>query len=130
MGSVVVESTVISNSVVNRMLTNRYYLGVVICRGVEYEGRHDALTDPITFARVQAQIALNRQGEKQRTHRHYLKSTLVCGRCGARMCFARSRGRRGDEYDYFFCVDRQTKRSNCDLPWIPVHDIEAAIERT
>ncbi len=118
----------LSRGVVAAMLNKRYYLGFVSYKGVEYPGRHEPLVDPITFARVQAQLALRRNGEKQRTHNHYLKSTVVCARCGARLCFGRSKGRRGDYYDYFFCVARQQKRNGCELPWLPAHEVEAAVE--
>ena len=104
----------LSRAVVAAMLNKRYYLGVVTYKGIEYPGRHTPLVDPITFARVQAQLALRRNGEKQRTHNHYLKSSVVCGRCGGRLCFGRSRGRHGEHYDYFFCVSRQQKRNQCD----------------
>ena len=110
------------------MLNKRYYLGFVSYQGVEYPGRHEPLVDPIAFARVQAQLAQRRNGEKQRTRNHYLKSTVVCARCGARLCFGRSKGRRGDYFDYFFCVARQQKRNGCELPWLPAHVVEAAVE--
>ena len=119
----------LSRAVVAAMLNKRYYLGVITYKGVEYPGRHEPLVDPITFARVQAQLALRRNGEKQRTHNHYLKSTIVCSRCGARLCFGRSRGKRGDYYDYYFCVARQQKRNDCDLPYIPAHEAEIAVEK-
>ena len=110
------------------MLNKRYYLGFVSYQGVEYPGRHEPLVDPIAFARVQAQLAQRRNGEKQRTRNHYLKSTVVCARCGARLCFGRSKGRRGDYFDYFFCVARQQKRNGCELPCLPSQVVEAAFE--
>ncbi len=107
------------------MLTNRYYIGKVIFKGVEYDGRHQPLIPESLFERVQEVLRMNANGEKQRTHRHYLKSTVWCGRCGSRLCVMQAKG----QYLYFFCVGRQQRRTGCDLPYLPALDVEAAVER-
>src|SRR5581483_3874734 len=76
----------LTRSQVHRMLANRYYVGRVSFRGVEYEGRHQPLIDQLLFERVQAVLRSHANGEKQREHRHYLKSTVFCGQCGSRLC--------------------------------------------
>ena len=119
----------ISASNVAKMLANPYYIGVVTFRGVQYPGAHKPIVTLETFAKVQATLESRRhQGEKQRQHPHYLKSTIICGRCGSRLCFTRSRGRRGDHYDYFFCLGRQQHRTACDLPYLAADSVEAAVE--
>jgi site-specific DNA recombinase len=78
---------------VHNMLRNRFYLGLFIWGGVEYEGTHEALVSIETFAMVQAIMASRRQvGEKPQKHPHYLKGTVFCARCGSRMIFSRNRG--------------------------------------
>ena len=67
-------------------------------------------------------------GEKQRTHRHYLKGSLFCARCGARMTLTNSRGRTGEYYLYWFCLGRQRYRT-CTQPFIPNDEVERAVER-
>src|SRR3954451_3490628 len=37
----------------HELLRNRYYLGFVTWRGVEYQGKHPALVDPVIFKAVQ-----------------------------------------------------------------------------
>ncbi|MEX1009033.1 MAG: zinc ribbon domain-containing protein [Acidimicrobiia bacterium] len=69
----------------------------------------------------------NRAGEKVRKHPHYLKGTIFCARCQSRLSFGRSRGKSGGQYDYFFCLGRHQRRNDCDLPYIPVDDIEDAV---
>jgi site-specific DNA recombinase len=44
----------------HHMLRNRYYLGFVTWRGVEYEGKHPALVSSETFAEVQRVLAAHR----------------------------------------------------------------------
>jgi site-specific DNA recombinase len=120
--------TPLHRSKVAAMLRNRYYIGYVTFRGVEYEGRHQPLVSTYVFDQVQALLdSRNRAGEKQRVHRHHLKGTIFCAGCGRRLCFTRSKGK-GGSYDYFFCVGRQ-QRSGCQQPFLPVDDVERAIER-
>jgi DNA invertase Pin-like site-specific DNA recombinase len=113
----------------HNLLRSRFYLGLFRWGGVEYQGSHDPLVDIETFATVQAIMASRRQGgDKQRKHPHYLKGTIFCARCGSRLMFSRNRGHMGVEYDYFCCIGRHTGRTDCDLPYVPVEPVEAAIE--
>ena len=113
---------------VAHMLSNRYYLGYVNFRGVEYPGRHQPIVSQPVFDAVREILEERfRAGEKQRLHNHYLKGTIFCARCGSRLCFTRAKGR-GGVYDYYFCVGRHEKRSDCDQPYIAVETIEQAVE--
>src|SRR5438093_1814222 len=54
-------------------------------RGVEYDGLHPSLIDQEVWQRVQDLLSSrNVKGEKYRSHNHYVKSSLFCGRCGSR----------------------------------------------
>jgi site-specific DNA recombinase len=66
-------------------------------------------------------------GIRYRTHNHYLKGLLYCGRCKYRLVVQRAEGRHGGEYFYFFCRGRQ--QGLCDLPFIPVDVLEEAVVR-
>ena len=68
-------------------------------------------------------------GDKPQKHSHYLKGTVFCGRCGSRLLFSRNTGKSGGTYDYFACLTRHRRGSECDLPWIQVQTIELAVER-
>jgi site-specific DNA recombinase len=114
---------------VHNMLRSRFYLGLFKWGGVEYKGSHEPLVDIETFATVQAIMASRRQvGDKQRKHPHYLRGTIFCARCGSHLMFTRNKGQSGGEYDYFCCIGRHTRRSDCDLPYVPVEAVESAIE--
>jgi site-specific DNA recombinase len=100
----------------HQMLQNRYYLGYVRYQGLEYEGKHPALVSPDVFEAVQAVLAAHRQGgERAYRYTHYLKGTLRCGRCRSRLAYSCSRGN-GGTYDYYFCLGRHERRTNCDMP--------------
>ncbi|WP_194904372.1 recombinase family protein [Catenulispora rubra] len=109
------------------ILADRYYLGIIEHQGEEYPGRHDALVTPELFDRVQRVLALHGGGgTRQRTHNHYLKGTLWCGRCGKRFIVMPGRGN-GGTYFYFICRGRQDK--NCTQPYVRIEAIEAAVTR-
>lgn len=113
---------------VHNILRSRFYLGRFIWGGVEYDGSHEPLVDIETFATCQAIMHSRRVvGDKPHKHPHYLKGTIVCGRCGSRMLFSRNRGKLGKTYDYFTCIGRHNRRNGCDLPHIPVEEVEDAI---
>ena len=116
----------IQPSHVHHLLSNRYYLGLVTFRGVEYEGKHQQLVDHYLFDRVHAVLeAHGRAGEKQRIHNHYLKGSIFCAGCGSRLCFTQAKG----TYQYFYCLGRHQRRTDCRMPYLPAADVEAAIER-
>lgn len=116
----------IQPSHVHHLLSNRYYLGQVTFRGVEYDGTHQPLVSKSLFDRVQAVLkAHDRAGEKQRIHNHYLKGSIFCAGCGSRLCFTQAKG----TYEYFYCLGRQQRRTDCRMPYLPAADVEVAIER-
>ncbi|MGO4129919.1 recombinase family protein [Janibacter sp. RAF52] len=118
-----------NRNTVYAMLTNRYYIGYVTFRGVEYPGMHEPLVDEATFTAVQERFAANRTGSnRERKHLHYLAGSLRCHRCKSRMQYSVNTGRHGGKYEYYMCSGRHTKANDCDLPYIAVHRIEDAVE--
>ncbi len=110
------------------LIQNPYYVGVVRYDGVEYEGRHEHLIDKATFEKAKAVLAAHTNSEeKDRKHHHYLKGSLYCGRCSARMSVTWAKGN-GGRYPYFFCLGR-TRGTGCKQPYVPVDLIETAVER-
>jgi len=109
------------------MLRHEFYVGIVNWGGIRTPGRHEPLVSVETFATVQALLSMRRNGQKERRHRHYLKGSLYCARCEAPLSYSRSRGH-GGEYEYFFCLARHERRSNCTLPYLRPEDVEKAVE--
>jgi site-specific DNA recombinase len=116
-----------SNAQVHRILTNPYYAGRIVHKGVLFDGMHEPLVDEVTWFKVQEVLAKRKvAGERSWRHTHYLKGLLVCGRCGGRMGYGHAHGR-GGVYSYFFCLGRHTGRTDCDLPYIAADKVEAAV---
>ena len=87
---------------VHHILRNPYYAGVVTFNGVEHPGTHEPLVDAATWASVQGILVSRRNGERSRTHDHYLKGTVYCLGCGYRLILQHTR-RRERLYEYFLC---------------------------
>lgn len=90
----------------HRLLRNPYYKGVVTLNDAEHPGTHEPLVDLVTWAAVQDVLAARRNGERSRTHDHYLKGTVYCIECGRRLIFQHTRGKNGIVYEYFVCHRR------------------------
>ena len=112
------------------LLRNRYYLGVVPYRGVEYPGNHPGLVEPEIFERVQSILDEREQTSiKPRLHFHYLRGLLTCARCGSRLQYTKGRNRHGTEFEYYLCAKRH-RGGKCDLPYLPVWEVERRLEHT
>jgi hypothetical protein len=116
----------LANSYVAKLLSNRYYLGYVMFKGIEYQGKHQPLITQAIFEQVRQVLeAHDVSGEKQRVHDHYLKGSIYCGQCKRRLSFTLAKGR----YPYFFCLGRHQRQTTCEQPYLDVEAVEEAIER-
>jgi len=117
----------IDKSTLQKLLTNRLYLGKMTHKGLVYEGEHDAIVDEDLFGRVQGMLARNRNagGTHQRNkYNALLKGLVRCKHCGGHMThhFA-SRGRR--RYRYYVCQVAQKKGwASCPYPSLPAGELE------
>jgi site-specific DNA recombinase len=116
----------ISRNALGDLLANRYYLGFVVHKGEEYPGRHEALIDPVTFARVQDVLAEQTwAGNRDRKWDHYLKGGIWCHRCGRRFILLKGTSARKRNYFYFICKGKQ--QNECDMPRLPIAQVELAV---
>ncbi len=111
----------------HKILVNPYYTGVTTYKGVQYEGRHEALVDAETFERCKTILESHLQGERTKKHPHFLKSTVYCGHCGERMLVQISTSKTGDKYPYFYCAGRHSKRTRCDMKAVLIDEVERKI---
>jgi site-specific DNA recombinase len=111
----------------SRLLRDRYYVGYVLYKGMDYKGRHNPLVSQELFDRVQRVLdSHSGAGIRNRKHYHYLKGVVWCDRCKQRFMVQRATGRHGGVYYYFFCGGREDK--TCDQPYVPVEIMEKAVE--
>ena len=83
-------------STVHRMLTNPYYKGEVVYKGVTYPGKHEPLVAPEVWYQVQSVLTAHQSAaDAHSVHDHYLKGTVYCGQCGSRMMITHAKNRHG-----------------------------------
>ena len=122
----------ITTTRLHKILRHPYYKGTISFQGVEYAGAHEPLVDEETWRHVQAMLDSHRYGERQRIHNHFLKSTVVCGQCGARLLVQNTRNSKGDLYPYFICARRQ-RPHDCSFRAVLIDVVEermSALYRT
>lgn len=112
----------------NKILLNPYYKGMVKFQGVYHPGKHESLIDEHTWQIVQDTMTAHMNGERTRKHPHFLKGTVFCGTCGARLGIHMTKSKSGDIYPYFVCLGRQRKRDSCTQRAVLIEEIEAQIE--
>ena len=110
----------------HEILRHPYYKGIVTFQGVEYPGKHEPLVDSQTWQTVQAILASRRYGERQRIHNHFLKSTVVCGQCGARLSVQNAKNSKGTIYPYFVCA-RRCRLHDCAFTAVLIDVVEDRI---
>jgi site-specific DNA recombinase len=121
----------ISHNQLSNLLRDPYYLGMVTYKGQVFDGRHPAIVDSDVFERVQEVLAeRSRPIVRDRVHKHFLRGMMCCDRCNRdgrihRMIYTEAKNRSGQPYGYYLCRGRQ--QQTCDLPHLPVKDVERAV---
>ncbi len=119
----------LSTTALHKILTNPYYQGTVVFRGVTYEGAHTPLVDQETWLRVQMHLSeKNNVGERPQKYDHYLKGSVYCS-CGAKLMIECPRDKQGERYEYFTCSGRR-KKNGCTRSAIMIDRIEREVEAT
>ena len=116
----------VSVRLLQTLLRNPYYKGVISFQGVEYAGAHEPLVDAATWQTVQDILTAHTNGERQRTHNHHLKSTIVCGLCGARLLVQHATSRASGTYHYFVCA-RRHRVHDCTFKAVLIEEVEARV---
>ena len=116
-------------SSVHRLLTNPYYKGDVIYRGVRHKGAHQPLVPAEVWYQVQSVLTAHKCAvEATQVHDHYLKGTVFCGACGSRLVVSNAKNKTGNIYPYFVCSGRHSKRTDCTRQSILISDVEHLVE--
>ena len=96
----------ICKATLQRMLTNKVYLGIIVHNGESYEGGFPAIVFRATFEKVQ-EVLKNRAKPRHSKKRHYFPfcGLLTCGECGAAITAQWAHGN-GGTYRYYRCTKR------------------------
>ena len=100
---------------VQRMLSNRRYMGEYTFRDIVVPDGIPAIVPKELFDRVQEKMAKNRKAPaRHKAEDDYLLTTkLFCGYCGAYLCGESGTSRTGKVHHYYKCVSVKKKRTEC-----------------
>lgn len=117
-------------AVVRRILTNPVYLGMIVYRGEQLQGAHDAVRPQETHARIQAIMERNRVkkvGKPVRQHEFLLTGLVTCS-CGFRLTSSAGTSKSGTRHFYYRCGGF-TKRAKheCEVRQVRAEQLEDAV---
>lgn len=100
----------ISNSYMQQMLENPFYVGRIRWKGQDYPGKHEPLVTEELFDRVRTVLRERKtdSGERHNKLRFFLRGVAYCGHCGSRMTAERHR-----RWGYYRCVRKARRASLC-----------------
>lgn len=103
---------------------------VLVYKGQNYPGEHEAIIDRKTWDRVQAILGENRNYRAHQTRRKtaaILKGIIRCGCCDAAMAPIYTT-RRGKRYHYYVChAAGKNSYDTCEVKSVPAGQIEGAV---
>ncbi|MFH1778665.1 MAG: recombinase family protein [Candidatus Omnitrophota bacterium] len=105
-GVVSKNGTKLCKAMLQRMLTNPVYLGVIVHNGETYEGKFKPIVSRATFEAVQKVLKDRAKPRKsKKSHNFPFVGLLRCGECGAAITAQYAHGN-GGTYRYYRCTKR------------------------
>lgn len=107
----------ISFQFISKIITNKFYIGIMTVKGKDYQGNHEKLIDHDVFYKCQSILKGNSRGESisrnQASEFFPLRHFAICGFCGRPLTGYVSKGRWGGKFPYYRCYNKlcNSKRS-------------------
>lgn len=114
------------------ILTRKSNAGYIVYNGVEYKGRHEPIISEETYHQAMAMMKERSARRMVSKSPHLLSGLVHCGRCGARMRYAKW-GKAGYK---LVCYSRQTSKQylvrdpNCEQEPVWAEEVEAGVLQT
>jgi len=121
----------------NKILTNRFYYGVVVWNGDEYKGTHEPLITRELFDEVRVRLKERRTYIKPAAKKSFpFRGFLRCGYCGMSITAEEQQGKNGKgRYVYYHCSNgrrvkdpdwyqKKFSQNHCTQPYHKEEDIE------
>lgn len=114
--------------IIRQIVKRKTYTGKIVYKGVEYQGKHEAIIDEETYQL--AQECLKKRSNKAFVRRGYMLTGMIyCGVCGARM-----RVHNWNDTYKIICYSQLTSKSymrksdHCDNDRVSMFDVEKEVE--
>ena len=107
----------ISSQLINKIMREKFYIGIMCTKKMELEGKHEKLINEELFYKCQAVLNKRDKGdsisESRKEEDFPLRHFVVCAFCGRPMTAYFSTGKLGGRYPYYRCYNKdcQSKKS-------------------
>ena len=99
----------LSVAVIQRMLGNKFYIGLFTYRGETYEGKHKAIVDKTTFDKVQQILKERAKPRKNKSLLDFpFRGIFHCGECGRAVTCEQHIKKSGLVFRYYRCTKKKT----------------------
>lgn len=125
--------TPVGHSVINNILRNPFYYGLIRWRGQSKIGNHKPIISKDLFDTCQYVLAKHRSFLiRKRKHNFLLRGFIFCGECGQRYTAewhynAHKLKNRGGRIAYYHCPKQD--RNGCTAPYVELEDLEGQVEK-
>ena len=118
-----------NKSSVNRIVSNRKYIGEYKYHDVVIAGGVPPIVTQEVFAMAQAEMARRKAGRKPRTPRagYALSGKLFCGHCKEPMIGVSGTGKTGKKWYYYYCSNNRGKKKGCEKDQVSRDWLEALV---
>ena len=103
----------VNSQTMHKILTEKFYIGIMTTKGKEYPGTHETVIDENTFYRCQKIIKHADKGTNIAfglpNELFPLRNFLLCSDCGRPLTACLSRGKMGVKYPYYRCYNKDCK---------------------
>jgi len=89
------------------LLHNKFYIGLIECKGKIFKGRHEPLIPLKTFEQVQNNLK-RRYSPKEKVYPYKFMHLFSCGHCGQRMKALTAKRK----YTYYYCRNKECHMKN------------------
>ncbi len=123
--------TGLGHSVINNILKNSFYYGLIRWRGMSKIGYHAPIISKDLFDTCQYVLAKHRNFLlRRRTHDFLLRGFITCAECSQRYTAEWHKNEkkfksRGGKIAYYHCPKRD--RNNCPSPYVEMSDLEKQV---
>jgi DNA invertase Pin-like site-specific DNA recombinase len=102
------EGNPLSFQMVNKILTSKFYTGIMVIKGKEYQGSHEPLITELTYYKNQ-KLLRNKKSVPSLsiTSDFALRNYALCGDCLKPLTAGFSTGKLGGRYAYYRCYNKQ-----------------------
>ena len=97
----------LSFQMISKILTNKFYAGIMTIKGVEYQGTHEPLISELIYYKNQKLLGQKTiQPSLELTSEFALRNYVICGFCQRPVTAGFSIGRWGGRYPYYRCYNK------------------------